>query len=75
MLSVSHLTDSGPCMTLVISKGDTGEGAVESFRDLLGPTLVEEAKEQNPERLATLHIIISFCVTTWFLCLVHMQLT
>ena len=37
-------------MTLVISKGEAGEGALESFRELLGPTNVEEAKESAPER-------------------------
>lgn len=37
-------------MTLVISMGEDGEGALEDFRDLLGPTSVEEAKESEPER-------------------------
>ena len=41
---------SGPCMTLVISMGEAGEGALENFRELLGPTSVEEAKESAPER-------------------------
>ena len=37
-------------MTLVISKGEAGEGALENFRELLGPTNVDEAKESAPER-------------------------
>ena len=41
---------SGPCMTLVLSKGDTGETVIEEMRDLIGPTDVKEAKEQKPER-------------------------
>lgn len=41
---------SGPCMTLVISKGTTGEGVIEEVRDYLGPKEVEKAKEDAPER-------------------------
>lgn len=41
---------SGPCMTLVLSKGDTGEGVIQEVRDFLGPTDVEKAKEESPER-------------------------
>ena len=41
---------SGPCMTLVVSKGDTGEGVVEGLREFLGPPDVEQAKESAPER-------------------------
>ena len=37
-------------MTVVLSKGESGEGVVDEFRSLLGPTSVEEAKEQSPER-------------------------
>lgn len=37
-------------MTLVLTKGDTGEGVVEEIRDLIGPKDVEEAKEKAPER-------------------------
>ncbi len=37
-------------MTLVLTKGDTGEGVVEEIRDLIGPTDVEQAKEEAPER-------------------------
>lgn len=41
---------SGPCMTLVLTKGDTGEGVVDEIRNLIGPKDVEEAKEKAPER-------------------------
>lgn len=37
-------------MTLVLTKGDTGEGVVEEIRDLIGPTDSEQAKETAPER-------------------------
>lgn len=37
-------------MTLVLTKGDTGEGVIEEIRDLIGPTDVEQAKESVPER-------------------------
>lgn len=41
---------SGPCMTLVLSKGDTGEGVVDEIRNMIGPKDVEQAKEEAPER-------------------------
>ena len=37
-------------MTLVLTKGDTGEGVVEDIRNLIGPPDVEKAKEESPER-------------------------
>jgi nucleoside diphosphate kinase len=42
---------SGPCMTLVLSKGDTGEGVIEELREYMGPPDVEQAKEKSPECL------------------------
>ena len=42
--------DSGPCMTLIISKGGTGEGVIPQFRDLIGPKDVNQAKEEAPTR-------------------------
>lgn len=45
-----HAPCSGPCWTLVLTKGDTGEGVVEEIRDLIGPKDVDEAKEVAPER-------------------------
>ena len=41
---------SGPSHILVLTKGETGEGIVEEWRNLLGPASVEEAKEQAPDR-------------------------
>ena len=41
---------SGPCVTLILTKGDTGEGVVEEIRELVGPKDVELAKECAPER-------------------------
>jgi nucleoside diphosphate kinase len=46
-----ELMTSGPCLTVVLSRGESGEGVVEEFRNLLGPTSVEDAKEQFPESL------------------------
>ena len=37
-------------MTLIISKGGTGEGVIPQFRDLIGPKDVNKAKEEAPER-------------------------
>ena len=37
-------------MTLVLTKGETGEGVVQRVRSLIGPTDVEEAKNEKPER-------------------------
>ena len=41
---------SGPCVALVLTKGDTGEGVMEEIRELVGPKDVEVAKEEAPER-------------------------
>ena len=41
---------SGPSHILVLTKGETGEGIIEEWRDLLGPTAVEDAKEVAPDR-------------------------
>ena len=38
-------------MTLVISKGDTGDGVVDGIRSIIGPPDVEKAKAEAPERL------------------------
>lgn len=43
---------SGPCLTLVLTRGDTGEGVLEGMRELLGPADVEKAREEAPERWA-----------------------
>lgn len=37
-------------MTVVLSKGDTGEGVVDEFRQLLGPADVDAAKQDAPTR-------------------------
>ena len=41
---------SGPSVALVLTKGETGEGIIEEWRELLGPPSVEEAKESAPDR-------------------------
>uniref|UniRef100_A0A8W8L7M3 Nucleoside diphosphate kinase-like domain-containing protein n=1 Tax=Magallana gigas TaxID=29159 RepID=A0A8W8L7M3_MAGGI len=47
---VSFMT-SGNSHVLVLTKGRTGENVISEFRDLIGPTAVEEAKEAKPESL------------------------
>jgi len=37
-------------MTLVLSKGDTGEGVIDEFRELIGPADVDLAKQDAPTR-------------------------
>jgi hypothetical protein len=44
-------------MTLVLSKGDTGEGVIEELREYMGPPDVEQAKEKSPEWYHTLLVI------------------
>ena len=56
LISHSLSSCSGPCMTLVLSKGDTGEGVIQEVRDFLGPKDVEKAKEESPERYSTHYI-------------------
>ncbi|XP_060065627.1 thioredoxin domain-containing protein 3 homolog [Ylistrum balloti] len=46
---------SGPSHILVLTKGRTGENIINEFRDLIGPTSVEEAKENKPESLRAKH--------------------
>ena len=41
---------SGPCMTVVVTHGDTGEGVVEQVRELMGPADVDLAKQDAPDR-------------------------
>lgn len=53
-------------MTLVISKGEAGEGALENFRELLGPTNVDEAKDSAPERY--IHVCLHQVSTWWVKC-------
>ena len=44
-------------MTVVVTRGETGEGVVEEVRQLMGPADVDLAKENSPERY--IHIITS----------------
>ncbi|XP_077997128.1 thioredoxin domain-containing protein 6-like isoform X3 [Glandiceps talaboti] len=46
---------SGPVHTLVLTKGDTGEGVVPEVRALLGPADVLIAKEEAPESLRAVY--------------------
>ncbi|KAL3853950.1 hypothetical protein ACJMK2_013244 [Sinanodonta woodiana] len=42
---------SGPSHILIITKGKTGQNIIKEFRDIMGPTDVEEAKEKAPDSL------------------------
>ena len=42
-------------MTVVVTRGETGEGVVEEVRQLMGPTDVDLAKENLPERYSYIH--------------------
>ena len=42
---------SGPVRALGLTKGDTGEGVVELWRDIIGPFDPEEAKVQKPDSI------------------------
>ena len=37
-------------MTVVLSKGDTGEGVIDEFREIIGPADVDLAKQDAPSR-------------------------
>lgn len=52
---------SGPCMTLVLTKGETGEGVLEDLRTTIGPTDVEKAKEEAPERCVYVRMYACYC--------------
>ena len=41
-------------MTLVLTKGDTGEEVLEEIRELIGPASVDQAKEEAPDRYVRL---------------------
>ena len=59
---------SGPCMTVVVTRGDTGEGVVEEVRQLMGPADVDLAKEDSPERsnvLLLTHTICNILLLIW----------
>ena len=47
-------------MTLVLSKGETGDGVVDGIRTLIGPPDVEKAKEESPEWY-TEHYYVHVC--------------
>ena len=37
-------------MTLVLTKGDTGEGIIEAVRQFIGPPDVDQSKQEAPDR-------------------------
>ena len=41
---------SGPCRVILLTKGDTGEGVVEQWREIIGPFDAAVAKNENPDR-------------------------
>lgn len=51
---------SGPSHILVLTKGETGEGIIEEWRELLGPPTVEEAKDAAPERSVVNYFLLPY---------------
>ncbi|XP_078489243.1 thioredoxin domain-containing protein 3 homolog [Ciona intestinalis] len=54
----NHLIDyvtSGPCRVLVLTKGESGEGVVTLWRDIIGPFDAAVAKEENPDSLRAIY--------------------
>uniref|UniRef100_H2ZDH8 Nucleoside diphosphate kinase-like domain-containing protein n=1 Tax=Ciona savignyi TaxID=51511 RepID=H2ZDH8_CIOSA len=51
---VDYVT-SGPCRILVLTKGDSGEGVVSLWRDIIGPFDAAVAKEENPDSLRAIY--------------------
>lgn len=56
---------SGPSHILVITKGATGDGIIDEWRQLLGPPSVEQARESEPGRYGNysncnIHCFIDF---------------
>lgn len=47
---ITYVT-SGPCRVLVLTKGETGEGVLELWRDIIGPFDAAVAKNEKPDRL------------------------
>lgn len=58
---------SGPCLTLIISKGGTGDGVIPQFRDLIGPKDVNKAKEEAPTRYVDGRYCVPKTQGVWFI--------
>ena len=41
---------SGPCRVIVLTKSETGEGIVDTWREMIGPFDAAVAKENDPAR-------------------------
>ena len=46
---ITYVT-SGPCRVLILTRGETGEGVLELWRDIIGPFDAAVAKAMFPER-------------------------
>jgi len=51
---IKYMT-SGPCRVLALTKGETGQGVVELWREIIGPFDAAVAKENNPNSLRALY--------------------
>ena len=46
---IAYVT-GGPCKVLVLTKGETGEGVIDLWRQIIGPFDAAVAKDEDPER-------------------------
>lgn len=46
---IAYVT-GGPCKVLVLTKGETGEGVIDLWRQIIGPFDAAVAKDEEPER-------------------------
>lgn len=53
---------SGPSHVLVLTKGQADDSIVKDWRDMLGPPVVENAKEQAPERCMGVFSLVLRCM-------------
>jgi len=51
---INYMT-SGPCRVIVLTKGETGEGIVDTWREMIGPFDAAVAKENDPASLRALY--------------------
>nr|CAB3264380.1 CiIC3 thioredoxin domain-containing protein 3 homolog [Phallusia mammillata] len=57
---VNYIT-SGPCRVLVLTKGDSGAGVVELWRDIIGPFDAAVAKVENENSLRAIYGVDATC--------------
>ena len=56
----------GPSHVLVLTKGQADDSIIKDWRDMLGPPVVQDAQEQEPER--SYLVAMSFLIFFFFVC-------